>query len=76
MFLLKLDFKSPQDYYTYEWSVSGVDETGEDGCMVLFDDVPDVPGYYIFGYWSRKLECMLGISEPFEVTFFLKLKYQ
>ncbi|XP_047141961.1 phosphatidylinositol 4,5-bisphosphate 5-phosphatase A isoform X1 [Hydra vulgaris] len=66
--LYPIDFKSPQDYYTYEWSVSGVDETGEDGCMVLFDDVPDIPGYYIFGYWSRKLECILGLSEPFEVT--------
>lgn len=66
--LYPLDFKSPKDYYTYEWSVSGADETGEDGCMVLFDDVPEEHGYYMFGYWSRSLECILGFSEPFHVT--------
>ena len=66
--LYPLDFKSPKDYYTYEWSVSGADETGVDGCMVLFDDVPEEAGYYMFGYWSRSLECVLGFSEPFHVA--------
>lgn len=66
--LYPLDFKSPRDYYTYEWSVSGADETGVDGCMVLFDDVPEEHGYYMFGYWSRSLECALGWSEPFHVA--------
>jgi len=66
--LYSLDFKSPKDYYTYEWSVSGADETGQDGCMVLFDDVPEEHGYYMFGYWSRALECVLGFSEPFLVA--------
>ena len=65
--LYTLDFKNPRDYYTYEWSVSGADETGENGCMVLFDDVPEEPGYYMFGYWSRKMECFLGLSDPFHV---------
>jgi len=66
--LYALDFKSPKDYFTYEWSVSGADETGEDGCMILFDDVPEEHGYYMFGYWSRKMECILGFSEPFKVA--------
>lgn len=66
--LYTLDFKSPKDYYTYEWSISGADETGQDGCMVLFDDVPEEHGYYMFGYWSRNLECVLGFSEPFLVA--------
>ncbi|XP_057294349.1 inositol polyphosphate 5-phosphatase K-like [Hydractinia symbiolongicarpus] len=66
--LYALDFKSPKDYYTYEWSVSGADATGTDGCMVLFDDVPEEHGYYMFGYWSRKMECVLGFSEPFHVA--------
>ena len=48
--------------------MSGADETGQDGCMVLFDDVPEEHGYYMFGYWSRALECVLGFSEPFLVS--------
>ena len=50
--------------------MSGADETGQDGCMVLFDDVPEEHGYYMFGYWSRSLECVLGFSEPFLVIIY------
>ena len=75
IFIHQLDFKSPKDYYTYEWSVSGADETGQDGCMVLFDDVPEEHGYYMFGYWSRSLECVLGFSEPFLVSCVLHLVF-
>ena len=36
--------------------------------MVLFDDVPEEAGYYLFGYWSKKMDCFLGISDPFHVS--------
>ena len=55
------------DYYTYEWSLSGADVTGKDGCMILFDDIPEEHGQYQLAYFSRKLNAVLGISRPFEV---------
>ena len=68
-----MDCRTPKDYYTYEWSMSGTDETGQDGCMILFDDIPEEPGFYQLFYYSRQLECILGISEPFEVYIILVL---
>ena len=55
------------DYYTYEWSLSGADSTGKDGCMILFDDIPEEHGHYQLAYFSRKLNAFLGLSRPFEV---------
>ena len=58
------------DYYTYEWSLSGADVTGKDGCMILFDDIPEEHGRYQLAYFSRKLNAFLGLSRPFEVSDF------
>eukprot|EP00794_Sanderia_malayensis_P014008 gene14008-15466_t len=65
--LYRADFAHANDYYTYEWSLSGADETGKDGCMILFDDIPEEPGFYQLGYFSRKLNAFLGFTRPFEI---------
>ncbi|XP_065055059.1 phosphatidylinositol 4,5-bisphosphate 5-phosphatase A-like isoform X1 [Rhopilema esculentum] len=67
--LFRTDFAHSTDYYTYEWSLSGADVTGNDGCMILFDDVPEDHGTYQLAYFSRKLNAFLGVSRPFEIAF-------
>jgi len=67
--LYRTDAAHVNDYYTYEWSLSGADVTGKDGCMILFEDIPEEHGFYQLAYFSRKQNAVLGISRPFEVAF-------
>ena len=43
------------------------DEYGENGCAVLFDCLPEEAGHYVMCYYSYKLDCIISVSEPFEV---------
>lgn len=51
----------------YEWAVGDGDEYGENGCAVLFDCLPEEAGHYVMCYYSYKLDCIISVSEPFEV---------
>lgn len=53
----------------YEWVVGDGDEYGENGCVVLFDCLLEEVGYYVMCYYSYKLDCIIFVSELFEVRF-------
>lgn len=55
------------DYEMYEWAVGDGDEYGENGCAVLFDCLPEEAGHYVMCYYSYKLDCIISVSDPFEV---------
>ena len=52
----------------YEWAVGDGDEYGENGCAVLFDCLPEEAGHYVMCYYSYKLDCIISVSDPFEVS--------
>lgn len=60
-------FQYLNDYDMYEWAVGDGDEYGENGCAVLFDCLPEEPGPYVMCYYSYKLDCIISVSETFEV---------
>ena len=45
------------------------DEYGENGCAVLFDCLPEEAGHYVMCYYSYKLDCVISVSDPFEVRY-------
>ena len=51
----------------YEWAAGNGDEYGENDCAVLFDCLPEEAGHYIMCYYSYKLNCVISVSDPFEV---------
>lgn len=53
----------------YEWAVGDGDEYGENGCAVLFDCLPEEAGHYVMCYYSYKLDCVISVSDPFEVRY-------
>jgi len=53
----------------YEWAVGDGDEYGENGCAVLFDCLPEEAGPYVMCYYSYKLDCIISVSDPFEVKY-------
>lgn len=53
----------------YEWAVGDGDDYGENGCAVLFDCLPEDPGHYVMAYYSYKMEAIISVSEPFEVSY-------
>ncbi|XP_078599856.1 inositol polyphosphate 5-phosphatase K-like [Branchiostoma floridae x Branchiostoma japonicum] len=68
--LYKVGFCHPKDYRTYVWADSAGFGKGKRGCMVLFEPpyMPDEPGYYMLCYWSTHFDCIIGVSEPFQIT--------
>lgn len=52
----------------YEWAVGDGDEYGDNGCAVLFDCLPEEAGHYVMAYYSYKMDAIISISEPFEVS--------
>ncbi|KAI8505135.1 positive regulation of renal water transport [Branchiostoma belcheri] len=68
--LYKVGFSHPKDYHTYVWGESAGFGKGKRGCMVLFEPpyMPDEPGCYLLCYWSTHFDCIIGVSEPFQIT--------
>lgn len=65
--LYRVGFQHVFDYEMYEWAVGDGDEYGENGCAVLFDCLPEEAGHYVMCYYSYKLDCIISVSEPFEI---------
>ena len=63
----QVGFQHVFDYEMYEWAVGDGDEYGENGCAVLFDCLPEEAGHYVMCYYSYKLDCIISVSDPFEV---------
>jgi len=57
----------------YEWAVGDGDEYGDNGCAVLFDCLPEEPGHYVMAYYSYKMDAIISVSEPFEVSYWIYL---
>lgn len=66
-FIVQVGFQHLFDYEMYEWAVGDGDEYGENGCAVLFDCLPEEAGHYVMCYYSYKLDCVISVSDPFEV---------
>ncbi|CAH1230643.1 INPP5J [Branchiostoma lanceolatum] len=68
--LYKVGFCHPKDYHTYVWGDSAGFGKGKRGCLLLFEPpyMPDEPGVYLLCYWSTHYDCIIGVSEPFEIT--------
>ena len=64
----QVGFQHVFDYEMYEWAVGDGDEYGENGCAVLFDCLPEEAGHYVMCYYSYKLDCIISVSDPFEVS--------
>ncbi|KAJ7387359.1 positive regulation of renal water transport [Desmophyllum pertusum] len=65
--LYRVGFQHVYDYEMYEWAVGDGDEYGENGCAVLFDCLPEEAGHYVMCYYSYKLDCIISVSDPFEI---------
>ncbi|XP_020608646.1 uncharacterized protein LOC110047241 [Orbicella faveolata] len=65
--LYRVGFQHLFDYEMYEWAVGDGDEYGENGCAVLFDCLPEEAGHYVMCYYSYKLDCVISVSDPFEI---------
>lgn len=68
-FIYQVGFQHVYDYEMYEWAVGDGDEYGENGCAVLFDCLPEEAGHYVMCYYSYKLDCIISVSDPFEVKY-------
>lgn len=65
--LYRLGCQHIYDYEMYEWAVGDGDEYGENGCAVLFDCLPEEPGLFQLCYYSYKQDCIISMSDPFEI---------
>lgn len=67
-FLLQAHFDDVYNYKTYQWAVPAGETKGSKGCTVKIQSryIPE-PGWYCLCYVSSQLNCILGMSEPFQV---------
>ncbi|XP_072099009.1 LOW QUALITY PROTEIN: inositol polyphosphate 5-phosphatase K-like [Mobula birostris] len=67
--LFKVGFRSPRDYVTYLWVKDDELLVNEDVYQVFLngEDVPEVAGDYILCYYSSNMDCIVGVSCPFQI---------
>ncbi|XP_063058207.1 inositol polyphosphate 5-phosphatase K [Engraulis encrasicolus] len=66
--LYKTNFKSPYDYVAFAWAKDYEVPLNEIVKVTIRrDDIPQVGGQYVLGYFSTNLQSLVGLSPPFQV---------
>ncbi|XP_053131241.1 inositol polyphosphate 5-phosphatase K isoform X2 [Hemicordylus capensis] len=67
--LYRVAFRHPNDYVMYAWVQDNEISSGEDARQVYLgaEELPAAGGEFLLGYYSHALQCMVGISHPFQI---------
>ncbi|KAK5868218.1 hypothetical protein PBY51_009252 [Eleginops maclovinus] len=68
--LFKVGFSSMKDYITYTWVKDDEMNSDEEATQVFVskEEIPVRGGECVLCYYSSVLECIIGVSEPFQVV--------
>ncbi|XP_069617437.1 inositol polyphosphate 5-phosphatase K isoform X2 [Ranitomeya imitator] len=67
--LYRVSFRHTHDYVTYAWVKDDEISFSEDCNQVYIsaDEIPLEGGEFLLGYFCHNLQCLAGISEPFQI---------
>ncbi|XP_071673211.1 inositol polyphosphate 5-phosphatase K isoform X2 [Patagioenas fasciata] len=67
--LFKVAFRHVNDYVTYAWVEDDEISSNEDSKQVYISaaEIPDMGGEFLLCYYSKNLQSIVGISQPFQI---------
>ncbi|XP_005502061.2 inositol polyphosphate 5-phosphatase K isoform X2 [Columba livia] len=67
--LFKVAFRHVNDYVTYAWVEDDEISSNEDSKQVYMSaaEIPDMGGEFLLCYYSKNLQSIVGISQPFQI---------
>ncbi|KAF7239930.1 Phosphatidylinositol 4,5-bisphosphate 5-phosphatase A [Varanus komodoensis] len=66
--LYRVGFRHCKDYVAYMWAKQEDTESNIYQLMFPEESLPKGKGDYILGYYSNNCNCMVGVTEPFQIS--------
>ncbi|XP_072839388.2 phosphatidylinositol 4,5-bisphosphate 5-phosphatase A [Pogona vitticeps] len=66
--LYRVGFRHCKDYVAYMWAKQEDTESNIFQLMFPEESLPKGKGEYILGYYSNNYSCMVGVTEPFQIS--------
>ncbi|KAJ7309577.1 hypothetical protein JRQ81_007628 [Phrynocephalus forsythii] len=66
--LYRVGFRHCKDYVAYVWAKQEDTESNIFQLMFPEESLPKGKGEYILGYYSNNYSCMVGVTEPFQIS--------